>query len=355
MAWCGLEGHDEIVERFRRSLRAGRLASSYLFVGPPGIGKKSFALRLAQAMLCQRHDAMLLAPCQECDACQQVDAQTHPDVDIVARPEGKSFIPIELFIGDRDHRSREGLCHRISLRPSSGRRRVAIIDDSDWLNPEGANSLLKTLEEPPPHAVLILIGTSLQRQLPTIRSRCQVVRFQPLDFQIVERQILAAGICDDPDDARQLAMLSEGSLERAREFGDVELRTFSDAIRKRWSQPVPDTVAMAKEIQTFVDAAGRDSPSRRARLRRLIQLTIQHLRAELQGLIQATPKDHEYQRSLDVAERRIDRCLVALQQIDANANLATLIECWVDDYGQAFFLRHGQHRTGGPHIVRSRR
>ena len=103
----------------------------------------------------------------------------------VARPPGKSFIPVDLFIGDREHRSQEGLCHRLSLRPASEKRRIAIIEDADFLNEEGANCLLKTLEEPPPGSVLILIGTSQQRQLPTIRSRCQVIRFRRLSDEIV--------------------------------------------------------------------------------------------------------------------------------------------------------------------------
>ena len=75
---------------------------------------------------------------------------------------------------------REGLCHDIALKPFRGGRKIAIIDDADYLNQEGANCLLKTLEEPPEKSVIILIGTSQQRQLPTIRSRCQIVRFAPL-------------------------------------------------------------------------------------------------------------------------------------------------------------------------------
>ena len=94
---------------------------------------------------------------------------------------------------------REGLCYDIALKPYSGRRKVAIIDDADYLNKEGANCLLKTLEEPPPKSLLILIGTSEQRQLPTIRSRCQIVRFQPLPEQDVAELLLATGACEDAE------------------------------------------------------------------------------------------------------------------------------------------------------------
>ena len=80
---------------------------------------------------------------------------------------------------------REGLCHDISLKPYMGNRKVAIVDDADYLNAEGANSLLKTLEEPPPRSVLILVGTTPAKQLPTIRSRCRIIRFDPLPTETV--------------------------------------------------------------------------------------------------------------------------------------------------------------------------
>ena len=129
-------------------------------------------------------------PCEYCPSCLQVAARTHPDLEIVSKPEDKSFLPLELFIGDKEHRMKEGLCHRIAMKPFQGGRKIAIIDDADFLNAEGANCLLKTLEEPPPQSVLILIGTSPAKQLPTIRSRCQLIRFRPLRTDQVEELLL---------------------------------------------------------------------------------------------------------------------------------------------------------------------
>src|SRR6476660_3204784 len=200
-----LRGHDAIFDRFRRMIRAGRLASTFLFVGPPGIGKKSFALQLAQGLLCERRPEEKLDPCGECASCAQVLAGTHPDVILVAKPADKNFIPLELLIGDKEHRMRQGLCYDISLKPFSGRRRIAVIDDADFLNQEGANALLKTLEEPPPKSLLILIGTSEQRQLPTIRSRCQVVRFSPLAESDIADLLLSTGECNDESIVRKAA------------------------------------------------------------------------------------------------------------------------------------------------------
>jgi len=205
MTWHGVEGHDDVVEQFRRALQRRRLASSFLFAGPEGIGKRTFALTLARALLCRNRPEEMLDPCGECPACAQVLAGTHPDLEQVAKPKDRAFIPLELLIGDKEHRGREGLCHNISLKPYMGGRKIAIIDDADHLNPEGANCLLKTLEEPPPKSVLILIGTSPAKQLPTIRSRCQLIRFRPLPADVVAELLIARELVADAADARRLA------------------------------------------------------------------------------------------------------------------------------------------------------
>ena len=176
--WHGIVGHDDVVEQFRRTLAAGRLASTYLFVGPPGVGKRRFAIELAHALLCTE------SPRQGWSRAASANraACLRPAIIRIWRWLGcrrtKSTLPIELFIGDKEHRNQEGLCHRLGLRPFFGRRKVAIVDDADHFSIPSANCLLKTLEEPPPSALLILIGTSPSRQLPTIRSRSQLMRFQ---------------------------------------------------------------------------------------------------------------------------------------------------------------------------------
>src|SRR3954463_5281833 len=197
--WHGILGHDDVVDRFRRTLASGRLASTYLFVGPPGVGKRRFALELAHSLLCTGNDEASLEPCGQCESCRMFAEGSHPDLELIGLPADKSTLPIELFIGDREHRNQEGLCRRIALRPFFGRRKVAIIDDADHFGIASANCLLKTLEEPPPSALLILIGTSPSRQLPTIRSRSQIVRFQPLDVETVAKILLDIGAVADRD------------------------------------------------------------------------------------------------------------------------------------------------------------
>jgi len=343
MSWHGVYGHDEVVEQFRRALRRRRLASSFLFVGPEGIGKRTFALTLARALLCRNRPEEMLDPCGECPPCAQVLAGTHPDLEQVARPEDKAFIPLELFIGDKEHRGREGLCHNISLKPYMGGRKLAIIDDADHLNPEGANCLLKTLEEPPPKSMLILIGTSPAKQLPTIRSRCQLIRFRPLSAETVAELLIAQGLVPDADDARRLARHCDGSLQRASELADPELWTFRNTLFQRLAEPVLDSVGFAKAVAGFVDEAGKQAAARRGRFRQVVGFAAEFYRCLLHTAGDGTETgDAELRRAveqamasrpedLETTAGRLERCLEAAEQIDRNANQSTLIETWLDD------------------------
>ncbi|MES1212945.1 MAG: DNA polymerase III subunit, partial [Singulisphaera sp.] len=344
-AWQGIEGHDDVVEKFRTSLARGRLAHTFLFVGPAGVGKRGFAVRLAAALLCRERPAAALDPCGQCASCLQVAAGTHPDLLVVSKPADKSFIPLELLIGPKEKRMQQGLCHDISLKPFMGGRRVAIIDDADHLNEEGANSLLKTLEEPPARSVLILIGTSLDRQLPTIRSRAQVVRFRPLPQNVVAAQLLARGVVNDTATAQRLAGYSGGSITQAAELADPELWQFRDILFAQLADPGFDSVAFAKTLTAFVDAAGKEASARRSRMRLVIGFAIDFYRELLRAIVTgaATPPAEASEASRAAASGRfdgvdvtalVDRSIEALGHVDRNANQATLLECWLDDLVQ---------------------
>ncbi|MEO8498753.1 MAG: DNA polymerase III subunit, partial [Planctomycetota bacterium] len=309
MSWQGIEGHDENVERFRRILASGRLASTFLFVGPPGIGKRTFALKLAQALLCEVASDAELNPCGKCPSCQQVAAGSHPDLDLVAKPADKSFIPVETFIGDRDHRMRDGLCHNIALKPYCGGRKIAIIDDADYLNQEGANCLLKTLEEPPPKSVIMLIASSEQTQLPTIRSRCQIVRFRPLQPCDVASLLRSLGTVESDSQAERLAALSHGSLQRAQQFLDSELGDFRGEFLARLAQLPEKAMGLATDVGAFVDAAGKEAPLRREQLKMVIMIAVDFYRAvvrQASGL--ASADDPELTNAVEAAmrTRRVD-------------------------------------------------
>lgn len=345
MSWQEIRGHDALAERFRRALASGKLASTFLFVGPAGIGKRAFAFKLAQGMLCERVPEKKLAPCGECPSCRQVLAGSHPDVLTVRKPPDKSQIPVELLIGPRERRMQEGMLHDLSCKPYSGRWKIAVIDDADYINEEDAGALLKTLEEPPPKSLLILIGTSEQRQLPTIRSRCQIVRFQPLAEQDVAELLAQAGHCDDAALARRAAALGAGSVARAALWCDESLLEFRGQLLETLAGGDWELLPAAKMLGQFVDAAGKESAAKRDRLRLAVSLAEEFYRAVLLAITagredanpdvrRAVQRAVRWMASDEMAAACLDVCLDTYGHIDANANQATLIEWWLDELGQ---------------------
>jgi len=319
MAWEGIEGHEPIARSLCLAESRGRLTGSYLFVGPDGVGKRSFAMALARAALCTSPAAALMA-CGRCASCRGFAAGGHPDLEIVAKPPDRATIPLEAFVGDQDHRMREGLCWRLLLRPSLSARRVAVILDADSLSEEASNCLLKTLEEPPVTAVIVLVGTSLERQLPTIRSRCQVVRFGPLGEASL-RAILSRERPDlDPAALESCLGLAGGSLARARELIDADARAIRDVVVGHLERRPLRVVHLARDVSAFVEAAGKEAPLRRERLRTAFGFVIEQSRRQL-------PRGSE----ADDTERllsRLSATLDALEAIDRNANLTILVDAW---------------------------
>ena len=326
--WQNIQGHDAIIERFRRAFRRNRLAGSFLFVGPPGVGKRRFAFALAMGLLCKKHDN--LNPCWECDSCKlfgglgstDFDFDTksfdspHPDLYYVSKPVDKSEIPLELLIGDKEHRGRAGLCYNISRTPFYNNGKVAIINDADFFNAEGGNALLKILEEPPPDAVLILIGTSTAKQLPTIRSRCQVVRFLPLSPEVLSVILADKGIASSSEQGEQWSLRAEGSIDQAKELADEDIDSLRAELLRSLTSPYWDAVALAAQLTGLVESSGKDSATRRPRARLIFRLAIEHFRNEMQS---------KHSRR---AVRRLERTLDALEHVDRYANLPLVIEAW---------------------------
>ena len=334
MPWGSIRGHDNVVELLRQSLGKGRLPHALLFVGPEGIGKHTFARRLAQTLLCERNPEQDLNPCGICPGCLQVKAGTHPDLVEIRKPDDKHELPIAII---RD------LNHDLSLKPSRGARKVAILDDVDDLNDEAANAFLKTLEEPPPGSVLILIGTSAEVQLDTIVSRCRVVRFDPLSEQELTAVLLEAGVAATPEDASRLAQLGEGSVGRARGLADSTLNAFRRDLIDELAGPRPfDPSGLARKLEAFSKEAGKESIDQRNRAGLLMTELARFFRAvlwETAGLEAPSPDPSDRRAAQALAERLepedvmilADRCLEADYQIGRKANLALILDSLCHD------------------------
>jgi DNA polymerase III delta' subunit len=167
MAWRAILGQPTAVRLLQSDLIRNRLASAYLLVGPEGVGKRMRAVELAKAVQC---DVPLEGPCDQCPNCRRVIRGVHPDVHVLI-PQGTAAM---ISIDDV-----RWILERVALRPFTGPRSMIIVDGAHRLTEEAANSLLKVLEEPPGQATFLLITSQPASCLPTILSRCRIVRFQP--------------------------------------------------------------------------------------------------------------------------------------------------------------------------------
>jgi DNA polymerase-3 subunit delta' len=328
MSWAKIRGHIRQIDAFTRAVRANRLAHAYLFTGPPGIGKKTFAMELAKALLCENPPKGQFNSCDHCASCHLVDAGTHPDVTVTGMPADKQEFPISVMLG---------LCANLSLKPARGTRRIAIVDDADFFNEESGNCFLKTLEEPAPGAVLILICTDPGRQLPTIRSRCQQIVFESLPTEAIAELLRQQGVTDVGLVGR-LSRLADGSPGLARELAKPEYWSFRRSLLEELQKPKPDSVMLSKQFMSFVEAAGKDGATQRPRAMLLVQLVLDVFRQALREDPAALLDSIEGPLLKKLAERlgpdglldRIERCLDAELHIGRRAQLSLAVEALVD-------------------------
>lgn len=327
--WDSLIGNRHLVDWFSNAISSSRMGGSFLFVGPAGVGKRSVAALLAQTLLCKTNRPAEMRPCGECEPCAQVLAQTHPDVIRVRKPADKTLIPLELLIGRPEVRMQEGFCRDVRLKPYYGDRKVAILEDADFLNEEGANCLLKTLEEPPANALILLIGTSEQKQLPTIRSRCQTIRFAPLSVaegtELLQRDPELNATDGQIAEAIEIAA---GDMHVARRLLDDQAREFRDSLVAVLRDAHPDPMKIRKLLTSKVDQAGKEPRAKRSALKDVFSITIQHYRTQMRS---EAAEGFGKQATL----KRLDRCVRAIREVDRMANSSTLIDCFSADIASA--------------------
>lgn len=359
MSWSDIQGHDRWVDWFRQVVGRGRLAHAYLFVGPPGVGKRRFALELAKALLCERNDPGQLEACGQCESCMLTDARTHPDFFLVEKPTETAderlwtisqtpiHPPDNAEPGKSDelpiHVMRE-LCRLVGHKSARGRGRVAILVDADEFNDPSANCFLKTLEEPPPGSVFILICTSLDSQHATVRSRCQVIRFAPLPEAVV-RALLAKQELPDPSMLPQLVKLAAGSPGQALDLAEPDLWKFRNRLLQGFAQPKIDTVGLAKSFVEFVEDAGKETALQRRRaalvLKLLLKAWTDALALQLSGPATSAAAEETAllqpltQRTRpDQILRLLERCLETEAHLDRYVQVGLVVEALVDALGQ---------------------
>lgn len=208
MSFARLIGNERNKQILQRLLGNGRVTATLIFAGPDGVGKRQFALTFAKAANCQKapDNSFATDSCDECPNCRRIDEGTYGDVTTI-QPDGQ-FIKIA---------QTRALAEEVYYRPREGRQRFFLIDEADRLREEAANSLLKTLEEPPPTSTLILLTSRPNSLLQTIRSRSQRLNFAPLTIAEMER-FLTENYPRPAADTALLARVTEGRIGQATAF-----------------------------------------------------------------------------------------------------------------------------------------
>jgi DNA polymerase III subunit delta' len=260
MPLSDVEGQPHAIEALRAALRSGAVHHAWLFTGPEGVGKELGAIGFAQALACGESPG---EGCGRCASCDRIARRNHPDVrwvmpeaELVARAlAGRSDFsesPSRWIKVDQIRVLEE----RLSRHPLELARHIGIVAHADSMNEPAQNAFLKTLEEPPPGTVLILVATHPDLLLPTIRSRCTRVQFAPLPEALVARKVVEKKKTSEAA-AQLAARMAGGSLARALEL-DVEMLARRRQLIERFEALDPDDarthLAFAEELGGSRDA-----------------------------------------------------------------------------------------------------
>ncbi len=251
-AFSEIIGHEQAIAQLQGAIRAGRVAHAYLIEGDPGTGKRLIADAFAQTLQCEknRDDA-----CGECRSCHQAMGHNHPDI-ISLMHEKPQLISIDEI--------RDGIANDIQILPYNGKYKIYIIEDAQKMNPAAQNALLKTLEEPPEYAVIILLTPNAEALLETIRSRCVRIQLKSVPDEKILQYLMEHLHIPDYQ-ARLCLAFARGSIGRAMELASsadfAQIRTTALMITARakemdltgLAQVVKDMGQYKLGIQDFLD------------------------------------------------------------------------------------------------------
>jgi DNA polymerase-3 subunit delta' len=217
---------DGAIDILQRAFASGKWAHAYIFAGAEGIGKFKTAREWAKLLLCKNPviENGFADGCGSCQSCRLLETDTNPDFAHIYKElrefteEGKDKAPpVDLPIDV----IREFLIAKVSTRPTLSQRKVFIVSEAERLNVYSQNCLLKVLEEPPEYCCIVLLCTRLEKLLPTTKSRCQTIRFGPIDESRIAQKLKDMGLKEDP--ALYFARLAQGSLGDACRWAELEL------------------------------------------------------------------------------------------------------------------------------------
>src|SRR5215216_1653471 len=314
-----LIGHEWAVDMLKKHVVHGTTRHAYLFAGPPGLGRRTLALRFAQALNCETPTGAGI-PCGECRNCKQIASMQHPDLTVIhADAEGGTMKVDQI----RETR------RTLTLKPYAANYRVALFLRFQEANDSAANALLKTLEEAPSYAVLILTADNPEQLLPTIVSRCEVLRLRSLGIQEVQKALEDKGF--EANESKLIAHISGGRFGYARRL--LESESLLSEREERLNDLQNLISASRVEKFNYAEKLAKDKDS----MRRVILIWLSYWRDVMLRTAQAETPLVNVDRNLEIDDisNRMDlssaRLVVhelegALEKMERNVNPRLLAE-----------------------------
>ncbi|HEX9840959.1 MAG TPA: DNA polymerase III subunit delta' [Anaerolineales bacterium] len=314
-----LVGHEWAVDMLKKHVVNGTTRHAYLFAGPPGLGRRTLALRFAQALNCQTPPHAGI-PCGQCRACKQIEAMQHADLTVIEAETDGGTLKVDQIRETR---------RTLTFKPYQSDYRVAIFLRFQEANDNAANALLKTLEEAPSYAVLILTADNPEQLLPTIVSRCEVLRLRPLRVEDVSRELELRGF--ETGRAKLIAHISGGRFGYARQL--IESEALLEKREERLNDMQSLIVASRVEKFAYADKLARDKET----MRQAILIWLSYWRDVMLRTAQAKTPLINVDRNVEIEDLagRLDlsaaRGVVsglenALEKMDRNVNSRLLAE-----------------------------
>lgn len=235
-------GHEDVVQHLQNAIAAGKISHSYILAGDPGVGKKLIANTFAAALLCEKGG---IEPCLQCSSCKKAEARNHPDI-IHVTHEKPNLISIDEI--------RTQVVQSVSIRPYYGSYKIYLIPDAELMNIAAQNALLKTIEEPPSYAVIILITSNADALLPTILSRCVRLEVKVVEDSLIKKYLMEKLQVPDYEADVEVSM-AHGSVGRAKEAATSrEFMDFTEkALHLLKNADTMDTVGLNEAVREVTE------------------------------------------------------------------------------------------------------
>lgn len=311
-----IAGNKRVVEYFQRTLKHSNLGHAYLFSGPAGVGKSTLARTVCKTLLCRKPDSD--GPCNNCVSCNKFESGNHPDFHLY-EPEGIYFKIDQV----------RQIIHHASLKPVESSWKTFLLEDVHYMREEASNAFLKVLEEPPGQTIFFLISEGSEGLLPTIRSRCQVFEFQPLQPEEIKQWLIEKNNLSEQE-AVHLSLSTHGSPGKALSVNAEQYQEIRDKVLIAL-----ETALLPKTYYTLIDAIRAITVDRTEMGERLLileelardlillktspsaRLVHEDVRKRLVALV-----EHADSRTLDVFYDDLLQAREAILKINANISLS---------------------------------